>query len=89
MKETLRSKVFPLVEQYVEPGGVIRPGRTREVMSRIHTDSVRDSMARAAPNRVLNQRPPKINQNEKTLPTALRPLCKIEGFPIQDWEGGG
>ena len=42
MKEMLRSKVFPIVEPYVDGDGKIQPGRTREVMSDIHTDVVKD-----------------------------------------------
>ena len=41
-------------------------------MDKIHTDVVRDAMDRLAPNRVLRQRPPKINPNEKTLPRKTR-----------------
>ena len=72
MKETLRSKVFSFVEPYVDDGGNVQQGRVREVMDRIHTDVVRETMGRLAHNRVLNQRPPKVNPNEKTLPRKTR-----------------
>ena len=72
MKETLRSKVFSLVEPYVDDGGIVQQERVREVMDRIHTDVVRETMGRLAHNRVLNQRPPKVNPNEKTLPRKTR-----------------
>ena len=72
MKETLRSKVFPPVEPYVEDGGVIRPGQVRKVMDDIHTDIVGETMRNLAPNRVLNRRPPLISKDEKTLPRQTR-----------------
>ena len=74
MKETLRSKVFSYVEPYVDDEGNVQPNKVKEVMDNIHTDLVRNKLAGYAENRILNQRPPKINPNEKTLPRRTRTI---------------
>ena len=37
-------KVFPLVEQYVDKGRIIRPGNVKDFMSEIHMDIMRETI---------------------------------------------
>ena len=77
-KDTLRSKVFHLVEPYVNENGVISPGTYAETLKNIHTDIVSEVVDRLAPNRVLTRRPSLVDPIENFLPrltkTTLRRL---------------
>ena len=68
MKDTLRSKVFNVVEPYVNDQGVIAPGTYQATIKSIHTDIVGVAVDRLTPNRVLNQRPPLLDPIESFLP---------------------
>ena len=68
MKKTLRSKVFKVVEPYLNDQGVVSPGTYPAVIKSIHTDIVSQAVDRLEPNRVLNERAPLLNPIAAHLP---------------------
>ena len=72
MKHTLRSKVLPLVEPYLNADGVIEPGTYQHAIQAIHADVVSSAIQNLAPNRVLGRSPPVIDIRESYLPRITR-----------------
>ena len=72
MKQTLQSKVGPLVEPYLNALGVVEPGTYRTTIQSLHTDVVADATRHFAPNRVLGRKPPDIDPRETYLPRLTR-----------------
>ena len=72
MKHTVRSKVLPLVEPYLNADGVIEPGTYQNTIQAIHTDVVSSAIQKLAPNRVLGRAPPVIDIRESYLPRITR-----------------
>ena len=71
MKETLRSRCWEDVEPFVV-AGTIPQGELKNTLSQIHTKVVTDSIASLGDNRVLQARPPSVNDSEKLLPRRTR-----------------
>ena len=69
MKETLRSKVIDQVHPYLDA-----PGTYGESIKSIHSDVVRDTISRQAPNRVLGHLAPPISAKGKVLPPKTRAI---------------
>ena len=72
MKETLRSKVYDIVEPHLNENGVITPGTYGPTIKAIHTQIVSEVVDRFTPNRVLDQRPPLVHPIEESLPRRTR-----------------
>ena len=81
MKDTLRSKCFPVVEPFLQDG-IIPAASYKEVINRIHTNIISDTVDAQSPNRILNARPPLISPNEVYLSRQTRStLCQLRsGF---------
>ena len=63
MKETLRSKCWSAVENFLQDG-IIRPEKVKEAMKSIHIQIVSDTVDAFNPNRVLGTIPPLIHPSE-------------------------
>ena len=72
MKQTLRSKCFPYIEQFVGASGTVAPVDYRRVLGEIHSKVVSDAKSSYPPNRVLGDAVPQINSEETALPRITR-----------------
>ena len=74
MKETLRSKCYHTIEQFVGASGVVAAADYRRTIVDIHTKVVGDTISNYPPNRVLGAAVPStgINTEELSLPRITR-----------------
>ena len=77
LKQTLRSKCWDSVSDYLQDG-IIPAGGVKDAISDIHTRMVRETIDAYAPNRVLGAAPPPIDASESSLPRLTRSvLCQL------------
>ena len=72
MKETLRLKCFPTIDQFVGASGLVAPADYRRILGEIYSKIVNDTMASYPPNCVLGTAVPSINWEESLLPPVTR-----------------
>ena len=72
LKETLRSKVFDVVQPHLDGNGLVQPGLYKKTIDAIHMDVVSETIENLTPNRVLGTRPPLVSPSEKFLPRLTR-----------------
>ncbi len=75
-KQTLRSKVFDLVEPHLNEQGIIAPGTYGHTIKAIHTQVVSEVVDRLSDNRVLHQRPPLVHPMEKQFSRQTRSVLR-------------
>jgi hypothetical protein len=72
MKHTLTSKSYDKVAQLLANGQADTPAHRKTVKNKLHTQGVKEAIEALQPNKVLQTKPPNINENEKSLPRRVR-----------------
>ena len=68
IKETLKSKVGPVLQSYLSEDNVVAPESYSQTIADIHTDIVSEALGKLAPSRILNANPPNVDWREIYLP---------------------
>ena len=74
MKETLQSKVGPVIQPFLNEDNVVAPGTYSQVIADIHTEAVSEALSKLAPSRILNANPSDVDKREIYLPSFTRKI---------------